>query len=201
MIHDIEGTQISKKQDGRNTYVIMKTIFPDYHHNGFVATHALGYTRYVMYTEVLHHISGPVGKVILENLYLIKVIKKRTILLLEVSRHTYNISYIFYSYGSRKKVFVKDSMSKRKKLPFLFMSLPWLSNELLRSINKLKQGIWCIIWLSDIYYIYIYYIYIYRLSSQWLSSQSSQWLCDNSGSCAHDVRDVHWASSLYIRTY
>ena len=130
MIQDIEGTQISQKQDGRNIYVIMKTIFPGYHHNGFVPTHALGYTRYVMYTELLHHISGPVGKVILTNLYiyLIKVIKKRTILLLEVSHHTYNISYIFYSYGSRKKVFVKDSMSKRKKMSFLFMSLPWLSN-------------------------------------------------------------------------
>ena len=31
-------------------------------------------------------------------------------------------------------------MSKRKKISFLFISLPWLSNELLWSINKLKQG-------------------------------------------------------------
>ena len=31
----------------------------------------------------------------------------------------------------RKKVFVKDSMSKHKKMWFLFISLPWLSNELL----------------------------------------------------------------------
>ena len=32
---------------------------------------------------------------------------------------------------SRKKVFVKDSMSKRKKMSFLFISLPSLSNKLL----------------------------------------------------------------------
>ena len=46
---------------------------------------------------------------------------------------------------------------------FLFISLPWLSNELLWSMNKLKQGLWCTISLSYIYiYIYILYsIYIY----------------------------------------
>ena len=33
-------------------------------------------------------------------------------------------------------------MSKRKKMSFLFTSFPWLSNELLWSINKLKQGLW-----------------------------------------------------------
>ena len=49
---------------------------------------------------------------------------------------------------SRKKVFVKDSMWKRKKMSFLFISLPWLSNKLLWSINNLKQGLWCTIWLS-----------------------------------------------------
>ena len=46
-------------------------------------------------------------------------------------------------------------MSKRKKLSFLFISLPWLSNKLLSSMNKLKQGLWYTIWLS---YIYIYII-------------------------------------------
>ena len=46
-------------------------------------------------------------------------------------------------------------------MSFLFISLPWLSNGLLWSINKLKQGLWCTIWQSHIY-IYIYvYIYIY----------------------------------------
>ena len=58
---------------------------------------------------------------------------------------------------SRKKVFVKDSMSKRKKNSFLYISLPLLSNELLWSINKLKQVLWCTIWLSYTHiYIYIY---------------------------------------------
>ena len=42
---------------------------------------------------------------------------------------------------------------------FLFISLPWLSNELSWSINKLKQGLWCTIWLS---YTYIH-IYIYNI--------------------------------------
>ena len=63
---------------------------------------------------------------------------------------------------SRKKVFVKEHLSKRNKISFLFISLPWLSNELLWSINKLKQGLWCTIWLSYIYiYIYLWYYFIY----------------------------------------
>ena len=41
-------------------------------------------------------------------------------------------------------------MSKCKKMLFLFISLSWLSNGLLWSINKLKQGLWCTIWLSHI---------------------------------------------------
>ena len=45
MIHDTQSAQISQKQDERNIYVIMKTMCPPgYHHNGFVATHALGLT-------------------------------------------------------------------------------------------------------------------------------------------------------------
>ena len=47
MIHDTQSAQISQKQDERNIYVIMKTMCPpDYHHNGFVATHALGHMMY-----------------------------------------------------------------------------------------------------------------------------------------------------------
>ena len=49
MIHDTQGAHISQKQDELNTYinVIMKTMCPPgYHHNGFVATHALGHIMY-----------------------------------------------------------------------------------------------------------------------------------------------------------
>ena len=47
MIHDTQSAQISQKQDGRNIYVIIKTMCPPgYHHNGFVATHALGHMMY-----------------------------------------------------------------------------------------------------------------------------------------------------------
>ena len=47
MIHDTQSAQISQKQDSRNTYAIVKTICPpSYHHNGFVATHALGHMIY-----------------------------------------------------------------------------------------------------------------------------------------------------------
>ena len=47
MIHDTQSAQISQKQDERNIYVIMKTMCPPgYHHNGFVATHALGHMVY-----------------------------------------------------------------------------------------------------------------------------------------------------------
>ena len=47
MIHDTQSAQISQKQDERNIYVIMKTMcLPGYHHNGFVATYALGHMMY-----------------------------------------------------------------------------------------------------------------------------------------------------------
>ena len=47
MIHDTQGAQISRKQDGRNMYVIMETMCPlGYHHNGFVASHARGHMMY-----------------------------------------------------------------------------------------------------------------------------------------------------------
>ena len=47
MIHDTQSAQISQKQDERDIYVIMKTMCPPgYHHNGFVATHALGHMIY-----------------------------------------------------------------------------------------------------------------------------------------------------------
>ena len=66
---------------------------------------------------------------------------------------------MLYIVGRKKTDFVKGSMSKLIKMSSLFISLPWLSNEILWSINKLKQGLWCTIWLSDIY-IYIYILYI-----------------------------------------
>ena len=47
MIHDTQSAQISQKQDERNIYFIMKTMCPlGCHHNGFVATHALGHMMY-----------------------------------------------------------------------------------------------------------------------------------------------------------
>ena len=47
MIRDTQSAQISQKQDGGNIYAIMKTMCPSgYHHNGFVATHALGHMMY-----------------------------------------------------------------------------------------------------------------------------------------------------------
>ena len=47
MIQDTQTAQISQKQDERNIYVIMKRMCPPgYHHNGFVATHAIGHMMY-----------------------------------------------------------------------------------------------------------------------------------------------------------
>ena len=47
MIHDTQSVQISQKQDERNIYVIMKTIYPPgYHDNGFLTTHAPGHIMY-----------------------------------------------------------------------------------------------------------------------------------------------------------
>ena len=47
MIHNTQSAQISQKQDGRNIYVIMRTMCPpNYHHNGFMVTHTLGQMMY-----------------------------------------------------------------------------------------------------------------------------------------------------------
>ena len=47
MIHDTQSAQISQRQDERNIYVIMKTMCPPRnHHNGFVASDALGHMMY-----------------------------------------------------------------------------------------------------------------------------------------------------------
>ena len=55
MIHDKQSAQISQKQDERNIYEIMKTMCPPgYHHNGFVATHALGHMMYGVFP--VHHV-------------------------------------------------------------------------------------------------------------------------------------------------
>ena len=63
-----------------------------------------------------------------------------------------------------RKLIVRNSMFKHKKCRFLFISLPWL-NELLRSINKLKQGLWCTIWLSYIYDNHINFRHIHFSSN------------------------------------
>ena len=52
-------------------------------------------------------------------------------------------------------------MLKCKKMLFLFILLPWLSNELLWSINKLKQGLLCTIALFDYHYLTLY-MYMYH---------------------------------------
>ena len=50
MIHDTQSAQISQKQDGRNIYIIIKTMCSlGYHHNGFMATHALGHIYIFIY--------------------------------------------------------------------------------------------------------------------------------------------------------
>ena len=56
MIHDTQSAQISRKQDERNIYEIMKTMCPPgYHHNGFVGTHALGHMMYGC-AQTVHHV-------------------------------------------------------------------------------------------------------------------------------------------------
>ena len=59
MIHDTQSTQISQKENERNIYAIMKTICsPGYHHNGFVATHAL---EHMMYGYILLVLMNQIG--------------------------------------------------------------------------------------------------------------------------------------------
>ena len=46
-MHDTRSAQISQMKDQHNMYGIMKTLCPfGYHHDGFVATHALEHTMY-----------------------------------------------------------------------------------------------------------------------------------------------------------
>ena len=47
MIHDTQNAQTLPKQDGRNIYVIMKTMCPPgYLHNGLLGTHTLEHMMY-----------------------------------------------------------------------------------------------------------------------------------------------------------
>ena len=49
IIHDTQSTQILQKEDGHNTYAIMKTMCPPgYYQNGFVGTQPLGHMTYVL---------------------------------------------------------------------------------------------------------------------------------------------------------
>ena len=67
MIHDTQSAQISQKQDERNIYAIMKTMCPPgYHHNGFVATHALGH---MMYGYRIYRIFIMKKSYLLENIF------------------------------------------------------------------------------------------------------------------------------------
>ena len=51
----LKSRRISKKQDERNIYVIMKIMCsPSYHHNGFMAAHALEHVMYVLCPRALH---------------------------------------------------------------------------------------------------------------------------------------------------
>ena len=55
-----ETVQITQRQDGRNIYVIMKTMWhPGYHHNGFGATHALGHMMFGCRVAHKMHIMSP----------------------------------------------------------------------------------------------------------------------------------------------
>ena len=55
-----ETVQITQRQDGRNIYVIMKTMWhPGYHHNGFGATHALGHMMFGCRVAYKMHIMSP----------------------------------------------------------------------------------------------------------------------------------------------
>ena len=53
MVHDAQSAQISQRQEGRNTFVIMKTMCtPDDHHSCIVATPALAGIMYGQVTTV-----------------------------------------------------------------------------------------------------------------------------------------------------
>ena len=69
--------------------------------------------------------------------------------------YMYIYIYIYNIYTYITYVYIYTYMS------FLFILLLWLSNEILWSINKLKQRLWCTIWPSYIICMYIYYIYIF----------------------------------------
>ena len=63
MIHDTQTAQISRKQDERNIYEIMKTMCPPgNHHNGFVATHAVNICIYIItFFVYVYGLNGSIG--------------------------------------------------------------------------------------------------------------------------------------------
>ena len=62
---ECQSAQISQKEDGCNTYAIMKTMCPPaYHHNGFVAIHALGHMMcgYILLVPMNQRMLNKLGK-------------------------------------------------------------------------------------------------------------------------------------------
>ena len=83
------------------------------------------------------------------------------------------VFYVYVKRKSKKKVFVKDSMSKCIKMLFLFILLSWLSNELLWSINK---SLYLSIYLSIYIYLSLYiYICIWMLNTKWVLEFYMSW--------------------------
>ena len=110
----------------------------------------------------------PSGRLVHFTLFFLRDVKCKMLLYYVILYYVilYCVKYCY--------IYIKDSISKRKKMSLLFISLPWLSNGILWSINKLKQGLWCTIWLSYInihnstmkhlrfsYILIIIYIYIH----------------------------------------
>ena len=81
-------------------------------------------------------------------------------------------------------------------MSFLFHFLDYQMK--LWSINKLKQGLWCTIWLSYIYiYIYIIYIYeyIYAFNSRLVEEINEDKLADagySDDTDTDDEADIDW---------
>ena len=136
MIHDTQSAQISQKQDGRNIHAIMKTMCPPrYHHNGFVATHALGYMMY-SYTLLVPMIQRVLNKQSKER---------------NISGHKWSTTHrVLKSHRNKMGVIYMQSW-KQCTLPVITTAL-W---------QLMHLGIWCTItncWCNLYIYIVIYIV-------------------------------------------
>ena len=118
MIQHIQNAQISQKQDGHNIYVIMKTMcHPGCHHNGFVATYALGHMMYG-YTLL-----APMNQTVLN-----KLSKENNI------KSIYIYIYIYIYIVLSKLFYISSQFGKHYIQRLIFIIITFVTNKVFTTV-------------------------------------------------------------------